>query len=182
MENDLIRKSIQKGRLQLTLGEKEVHYGIVIAFLIPIFILAFVLVKGMITGTWKIHPDFYYVVVVSTLLAGAAYFVQFRRLRFVCIESSLTTDQVLPLIRDITEKNKWHLETSTKDAIIFRTMPGFWSGSWGEQITILTDNQQLFINSICDPRRRSSVFSNGRNSTNMELLKRRLEKPAANKR
>jgi hypothetical protein len=58
----------------------------------------------------------------------------------------------------------------TKGCIIARTSPGIFSGSWGERITIILDKNRVLINSICDPEKRSSVVSMGRNRKNCRTL------------
>lgn len=60
--------------------------------------------------------------------------------------------------------------SATNDAFIANTNPGFFSGSWGEQITVLFYQDSVFVNSICDPNKRSSVISWGRNSENEDTL------------
>ncbi len=54
--------------------------------------------------------------------------------------------------------------------IIAKTHPSIFSGSWGEQITILFDDDRILINSICDPDKKSSVVSMGRNKKNVSKL------------
>jgi hypothetical protein len=58
----------------------------------------------------------------------------------------------------------------TKDLFVAKTNPKWWTGSWGEMITILIDNDKVMINSICDPELRASVFSVGRNRKNVNRL------------
>jgi hypothetical protein len=73
------------------------------------------------------------------------------------------------------EELKWRPHYIDDQAVVAKTSPEFWSGSWGEQITILFDNGEILVNSICDPDSRSSVFSNGRNTENINLLVERVK-------
>jgi hypothetical protein len=70
----------------------------------------------------------------------------------------------------VAEKLKWEFISTTNDAYIAKTNPGFFSGSWGEQISVLFYQDSVFVNSICDPNKRSSVVSWGRNSENENTL------------
>ena len=63
-----------------------------------------------------------------------------------------------------------------ENAIMAKTRPGFLSGSWGEQITILFDGNTILVNSICDLDMRGSVVPMGRNKKNMNRLIEEIKK------
>lgn len=58
----------------------------------------------------------------------------------------------------------------------FKSNPRLWSGSWGEQITILFYKNRVLVNSICDLEKQNSVASYGRNKENMAKLIEEIKK------
>ena len=91
------------------------------------------------------------------------------------VDTKLDRDQLNRIIELTGEELKWMPFYVDDQIIIAKTFPGFWSGSWGEQITIMFDNGRILMNSICDPDKKSSVFSNGRNTKNINLLVERVK-------
>jgi len=74
------------------------------------------------------------------------------------------------IIDQVARELEWKGEFTSDNVYEAKTRPGFFSGSWGEQITILLPDGRVFVNSICDPDQRNSVFSNGRNRENENTL------------
>ncbi len=176
MKRELINKSLETGELQLTLSQKEGHYGIVIALLIIPTVFLFFLIKNLITNDLdKIKPELLIFGTIASGLGFLAYRLQRKRLRFVTVDTNLDRDQLTKIIELTGEELKWAPFYIDDQVIIAKTFPGFWSGSWGEQITIMFDNGKVLINSICDPDKKSSVFSNGRNTKNISLLVERVK-------
>jgi hypothetical protein len=64
----------------------------------------------------------------------------------------------------------WKSRINRGDLIIKSTNPSWLSGSWGEQVTIILDDNRLLINSICDPNKKASIISIGRNKKNINRL------------
>lgn len=182
MKNFAIQKSIDNKRLKLTLSQMGSHYGIVIAFFIPYFVVLFIAVKDWITGTsTTTHPDFQYVIIGGTLLGFIAFLFQRRQLKFVELDHSPSDEKFQELLSKIENKEDWHVIHKTEKVIIIKTRPKWTSGSWGEQVTILRNGKQTLVNSICDPDNISSVFSAGRNSSNVKAISDFLKRPIANK-
>lgn len=176
MKRELIEKSLETGELQLTLSQKGGHYGIVIAFLIVPTVNLFFLIKALITNDFdKIRSELLVVALIAGGLGFLCYRFQRDRLRFVTVDTNLDRDQLMKIIELTGEELKWSPFYIDDRVIIAKTFPGFWSGSWGEQITIMLDNRKVMVNSICDPDRSSSMFSNGRNTRNINLLVERVK-------
>lgn len=176
MKKKLIKKSLETGELQLTLSQKEGHYAIVIAMLIIPTVFLFFLIKNLITNDFdKLKPELFIFGTIASGLGFLAYRLQRKRLRFVTVDTKLNRDQLTKIIELTGEELKWTPFYIDDQVIIAKTFPGFWSGSWGEQITIMFDNGKVLINSICDPDKASSVFSNGRNTKNVSLLIERVK-------
>ena len=82
----------------------------------------------------------------------------------------MTREELDPIFEKVAKELEWTLYVNNKKMIIAKTHPSFFSGSWGEQITILFDKNRVLVNSICDLEKRSSVVSMGRNKKNMNRL------------
>jgi hypothetical protein len=102
------------------------------------------------------------------------YLLQKRRLKFKIITTTLSHPEILKIIGQVSKDLDWIPDTHSANTYIATTNPGFFSGSWGEQITILFDGNQIFINSVCNPEDRPSLVSFGRNRNNMKTLLTRI--------
>jgi hypothetical protein len=176
MKKELIKKSLETGELHLTFWQKEGHFGLVIYLLIIPITFLFFSIKDAITGNFdKIRPELLIFGAIACGLSFVTYRLQRKRLKFVTVDTNLDRDQLTKIIELTGEELKWRPLFIDDQVIVAKTFPGFWSGSWGEQIAIMFDNGKILINSICDPDSRSSVFSNGRNTKNINLLVERVK-------
>lgn len=101
--------------------------------------------------------------------AVAFYFIQKRRLRFREVKVEYSDQEFQEAIERTTKEYGWQIELNNKH--IFRAYrPWNWTGSWGEMITIIKDNDRLLLNSICDPNKWSSVASFGWNKRNIDTF------------
>ena len=96
--------------------------------------------------------------------------MQKRRLKLRVVQTRLNTATLKLIIDQVARELEWKGEFTSDNVYEAKTRPGFFSGSWGEQITILFADGRVFVNSICDPDQRNSVFSNERNRENEDTL------------
>ncbi len=166
-----IELSLQTNKLQLKFWDKVSHFGIVgFLLFIPLLFLFFHL-KDFLNGTPKqIRQGKISFIVVPTLLAILFYKLQSDRLKFREVFTSLSRQQLTEIIEKVGDKLKWYPEEISENLIVAKTHPSFFSGSWGEQITILFDTNRVLVNSICDPDKKISVVSMGRNKKNVNTL------------
>ena len=82
---------------------------------------------------------------------------------------------VTSAIRTSATELDWIPVINAKDFKVFKTNPKWYTGSWGEQITVILDNDKVMINSICDLDKKTSVVSFGRNRKNMKRLIEEVE-------
>lgn len=171
MTNDQIRYSIETGEMKLEFWDKFTHYGIVgFLFFIPAMFIFFHL-QDYFQGTPRpFREEEIWFMIVPSLLGLLFYRLQRNRLKFKSIDTNLTREEFDPIIEKVANELEWMPYVANKKVIIAKTHPGFFSGSWGEQITILFDKNRILVNSICDPDKRSSVVSMGRNKQNMNRL------------
>lgn len=177
MTNEQIRYSIETGELKLGNWNKFTHYGIVgFPFCIPALFIFFHL-QSYFQGTpIPFREAEIWFIIVPSILGLLFYRLQRSRLKFKSIDTNLTRAKLDPIIKKVAKELEWTLYVVNKKIIIAKTHPSFFSGSWGEQITILFDKNRILVNSICDPDKRSSVVSMGRNKQNMNKLLEEIRK------
>ena len=173
MTKEQIKKSIETGELDLKFTDKFTHYGIVgFLLIIPATLLMYTLFIGI---PKQPRVELILFVLVPTLLALLFYKLQKKRLEFESVNTTLTREEVAEIIKEVGEELNWHPFLNKDKIYIAKTYPGLLSGSWGEQITVLFGRNRVFINSICDPDKNSSVVSFGRNRKNMNALLNKIE-------
>ena len=158
---------------QLKLSRKAhwTHFQIVYIFLFFALFIPFIKLFHYLKGTHKSFSKTEFIsILIFIVLALLLYVLQKRRLRFKTVDTNLTREELLMIIKEVAEKLKWLPYNTQNDYIVARTRPSFFSGSWGEQITIVFDQTTVLVNSICDPRQKSSIISVGRNRKNMNTL------------
>lgn len=171
MTNEQIKYSIETGEMKLGNWNKLTHYGIVgFLFLIPAMLLFFHL-KDYFQGAPRPFQEVeIWFMIIPSILGLLFYLFQKNRLKFKSIDTELTREELGPIIEKVANELEWTPYVANKKMIIIKTHPSFFSGSWGEQITILFDNNRILVNSICDPEKQSSIVSMGRNKKNTNRL------------
>jgi hypothetical protein len=171
MKKELIKKSLETGELHLTFWQKEGHFGIVFYLLIiPAFFLFFFINDTNSTNFDERKVEIPMIAFISCGISLLTYRHQRKMLKFIPIDTKLNREELKKIIEEVGEQLEWKPHFMDDQVFIAKTFPGFWSGSRGEQITIIFDNGRILINSICDPDNRGSLFSNGRNRKNINSL------------
>ena len=177
MNNKQIKHSLESRELKLSNWEKLSHYGIVgFCFIIPLAFI-FLHLKDYFENTPKsIKSGEIWFFTIPTLIGILFYYIQKRRLQFKEVNTSLNRTELNKIIEKVANELEWTLNLTKSKIIVAKTHPSFLSGSWGEQITILFDNKKVLVNSICDPDKKSSLVSMGRNKQNENKLIKEVEK------
>jgi hypothetical protein len=177
MTNEQIKYSIQTGDLKLGTWGKLTHYGIVlICFLIPATII-FLYLNDHLEGKLRpLQEGLIWYLIIPPILGILFYRIQKKRLKFKTIDTQLAREQLDLIIEKVANELEWIPIFANEKVIVAKTSPGFFSGSWGEQITILFDDKRILVNSICDPDKQSSLVSMGRNKKNMNRLIEAIKK------
>jgi hypothetical protein len=173
MKKEWIPVMIKTGKLKMKFTDLLTHYMLVLFLLIPFFLNLFSYFQKYILHNYKgvMSPEeMFRATLPFGLVAVVFYFIQKNRLKFKSVETNLTKEKLKEIIRQTAEELEWHTEVVDDKIIIARTYPKWWTGSWGEQITIIFDKSRIMINSICDPDKRASVVSMGRNRKNINKL------------
>lgn len=167
------------GRIKLSRQETLTHYLIVFFLLLPLFFVTFDCVKFVITGEHtgvRTLKEMFLVNVPFVVLSVVFFFIQYKRLKFKSIRTNLSDDAIQKIIETTATELEWIPFVNRTYYKVFKTFPKWYTGSWGERITLIIDNNKVMVNSICDPDKRASVVSVGRNRKNMRTLIDKLEK------
>jgi hypothetical protein len=171
MTPEQIKNSLKTQELKLSKSQKFTHYTLVVFFFIIPATLILLHLKDIIKGTPKpmLENEIWFLI-IPPILGFLVYLIQKKRLKLKSINTNLTRSEIDKIIENVAKKLEWHFYTKNDNVIIAKTHPSFFSGSWGEQITILFDNKRILVNSICDPDKKSSMVSMGRNKRNRNTL------------
>ena len=173
MKKDLIEIMKRTGRLKLSFWANLTHYMVVLFLFLPLIFVLFDLYKYFVTNSYSGVRTLQEMLQFSIPFAfiGIIFAViQYLRLRFKIIETNISKDRLFEIIDKTADELGWIKLIKDKDLIVFKTNPKWWTGSWGEQITILIDSDRILVNSICDPDSRASVVSAGRNKRHTQRL------------
>ena len=176
MEKKLIPKAIATKRVILNQEESNTHYaGVKKIALFPLFLglmmIGFAFVgKTIINFSFVLNVFFFFLVFVLVLLYN-----QWNRLAFKIITTTLPRKEINPIIDEVTQELNWKVNINKKTLVKAYTYPSFFSGSWGEMITIVFDDDQIMINSICNPDAQSSMSAMGRNRKNEQRFLKKIK-------
>ena len=185
MEENIIDAMKRTKRLKLSFWDTLSHYIIALFLLLPIIVTIPDFIEIYILNSYSGFRSSRELLRVNTpfiILSVLFYFIQYYKLKFKVVETSLSRNKIHDVILKTADELDWITEIDNTEMMQFKTYPSFWSGSWGEQITIVYDSNRLLINSICDPKSRLSVFSMGRNRRNEIIPMNNLSLPAVNTR
>jgi hypothetical protein len=173
MKKDWINEMRKTERLKLSFNGFMTHYLIVLFLFIPLILVAFDFFRLNILDSYngvRTPQEMFRVSIPFGAMGILFFFIQYNRLRFKVVETVLSREKLQEIIFKTAKELEWFPVTNTTDLIVSKTNPKWWTGSWGEQITIIFDKDKVLINSICDPDRKSSVVSVGRNKRNVNKL------------
>ncbi|MBL0183887.1 MAG: hypothetical protein IPP96_17015 [Chitinophagaceae bacterium] len=171
MTEEQVEISLNTKKLKLSFWNKVTHFGIV-GFLIFIpASFAFLHFKDALNDKSKVITTKDLLIVLIPLgIALLFYILQSNRLKFQEVDTNLSKQQLKDIIEKVANQLGWFPKEVNDNYIVAITHPSLWSGSWGEQITILFTKNKILINSICDPGRASSITSMGRNRKHVNKL------------
>lgn len=172
-----IRTSIELQMLHLNRSQRLNHY-------FPAHASLFVglCLPGLTLMDWVIDRRIDSVLSFSTVVLFSlpwllAAVLLYRHLDRVLALSKVTTPLGVPEIRKLlvvlARREGWSTQKNSKTSVVMKTDPGF-SWNWGEKITILFYNGEVWVISICDPDFESAFYSSGRNKRNRNLVHQSL--------
>lgn len=107
---------------------------------------------------------------VPLLLALVLFRVQRNRLDFEVVPSRLSVEEIRDLFVELAETHGWSIDHLGHDCIVAHTNPSIWSPTWGEQIFVVYDRGQVWLNSVNDLDKRSSIVSFGYTRRNVRRV------------
>jgi hypothetical protein len=173
MKKEWIQLMIENETLKLKFTDLLIHYSIVLFLLFPFVLTLFSFVQKYILHNYKgvrSPEEMFLATLPFGIIAIAFYFIQRNKLKFKTVETNLSKEKIKEIIEKTAKELEWYPLIINERIIIAKTHPKWWTGSWGEQITIVFDKSRLMINSICDPDKKTSVVSMGRNRKNVNTL------------
>ena len=172
--------SIEAGELRLGRWDKFNHYfPVYVLFGISVSMPGFWLYDQVI-GLPKpsvIHPGdltFNLFIFIPLVLGVLVFRSQKQALRLVSVKTGRERSENRELVRKAAKTLQCSIAVAAENEFVGITNPPFRSGSWGERITVLFEGDEVFVNSICDPDKQTSLVSCGRNGANVRVIVRRL--------
>ena len=107
--------------------------------------------------------------IIPALLAFILYRHQRRKLDFQSIPTSLDKQAIYDQIYKLSVTYDWDV-----DHYVAHTNPSLWGMTWGEQIFVVFDKGQVWVNSVNDLNKRTSICSFGHNKRNIRRIREAL--------
>ena len=154
-------------RLPLNAEGIWTHYLLPIMLLyLPLF-LAFITLTGMASISTNV---LLWIAAVCVPVAFVLFRLQYRRLFFRWRKTVLPPERIDALLRELAEQYDWTIDHMDRDFFVAHTHPAWWSATWGEQIFVAHDRGGIWINSINDLGKRSSIVSFGYTRRNIRRV------------
>jgi hypothetical protein len=171
MTEEEYNRSINTKELQLTLAEKVGHFVIVIYSFGFASIFPIIHLSQYFNGNAKPFKSYEILIVITLVIIGFLFYgLQKKRLKFSIVHTKLKIDELERIIEKVGKDLEWIPVSHKHQSFYAITAPDFFSGSLGEKITILFNEDIVFVNSICDLDKRPQITSFGRNKKNVKCF------------
>lgn len=107
---------------------------------------------------------------IPLLLALLLFRVQRNRLDFEEAPTRLSVEEIGNLFIELAEAHEWSIDHLGYDCIVAHTNPSMWSFTWGEHIFVVYDSGRVWLNSVNNLDRRSSIVSFGYTRRNLRWI------------
>jgi hypothetical protein len=162
-----INYSINDGKLKLSLINKIDHYWISILFGFMPLIVFVLSIKDSASFD---NSRLFLIMLFCFPISLVTFFLQKNKLKIKSVETNLSNEEIVKKIENLAIELNWELINKKRNYFLYVTNPKFTSGSWGEQITIFTNEKNVYVNSICDLNKRTSIVSMGKNHKNEQAI------------
>ena len=175
MKNSLKHILTKKERLKLSRRQRFWHYSIVFFLLAAPTMFVFRIFRNRYVGytIGRGESELLTISLYFVLAAFLFYLIQYRRLTFRKMSIKLTSKEFKQLVEAVVLSSNWHILDQKSDSLI-AISDRSWR-SWGERITILNYQDEIWFNSICNPDGHPSVTSWGKNRKNYNHVLESLE-------
>lgn len=165
---------LEKKTLPLIISWAYTHYGA--SHMLMFFATMFVSMGGVMYYSSNIDVEgILWLGFVPIPFAYILYRRQRRKLDFQSLPTSLDKQGIYDRIYYLSVKYDWDVDHYGEDCIVAHTNPSFLRLSWGEQIFIVFDKGQIWVNSVNDLNKRTSICSFGYNKRNIRRIKEALD-------
>ncbi len=159
------------------------HYAFVLLILFP-FLLTVADYIQFINGTYRgVRPmgELFEGSAIFVLLAFLLLIIQYNRLKFHRIETSLPPEKIIVLCNKYARVNNLEIKYVSRNEFVAVSNHSvfFEWGEWGEMLTVIIKDQKVYLNSICDPYKRPNVVSLGKNRAYKRALIKTLKNASA---
>lgn len=163
---------IRTGRLNLDFWDACTHFGFpIFLFSLPLLMIAVGLYYEFTEGKQVMDDSvLLWFLVLPTVIGVISTYVQQWKLYFKTVNTNLSKEKLDKIIEEVGKERKWIFDYVGDDCVVAHTKPGIFAASWGEQIFIVFDQGKVWVNSVCDLQKRSSVTSFGRTTAHVESL------------
>lgn len=100
-----------------------------------------------------------------------SYRNQREKLNFEPIATTLPVENIQQAITEVAMRNDWIVDHINHHCFVAHTSRSFPSLSWGEQVFVVFDKGQVWVNSVNDMNKKSAAFSFGYTKKNIRLLR-----------
>lgn len=173
------RKQILKNKKLILSGFRKFTHFELSFYLILIsifFVVFYFLGDAGITSIGRMKPLITYLITgIPFTIAVLFYVWRYNQLDFHVIKLECSEEDVIKAIEQTSHKLNWTKRKQGKNNYVATTSPeSMMSFNWGEEITIVWNEEVVLINSICNPNSSSALFSMGRNAKNIEFFESKL--------
>lgn len=170
-------KSIKTKEVQFTNFWQGLTYYTLpgICFFMSIMVITYHLIDFFQGNNQSFLGSDLWIIIIPTILGFLIYRFQKVRLKFQKIETRLTWGELHFIIEDVAKQLQWETLSYNEFAYIGVTYPGFFSGSLGEQVTVIFGDGYILVNSINNPNNRSGTLNIGQNKLNRETFINRIK-------
>lgn len=169
---------LEKKALPLTVSWAYTHYGV--SHTLLLFSVLFLATTGVAIYTDSLFMSvFFWLGIAFVPLAYLSYRHQRRKLDFQSIPTTLDEQAIYDRIYNLAATYDWDVDHYGEDCIVAHTNPAIWHLTWGEQIFIVFDKGQVWVNSVNDLNKRTSPFSFGYAKRNVRRIRDALTQSAA---
>lgn len=164
---------LEKKTLPLIISWAYTHYGV--SHMLLLFSVIFLSMMGIELYVSDMFVNFFFWIGISLVpLAYVSYRIQRRKLDFESIPISSDKQTIYDKIYKLAETYGWEIDHYGEDCIVAHTNPAIWHLTWGEQIFIVFDKGQIWVNSVNDLNKRTSISSFGYTKRNIRRVREAL--------
>lgn len=164
---------LENRTLPLNTSWAYTHYGVSHTLLL-FSVLSFSTICVKLYASEVFIIIFLWIGILLVPLAYLSYRNQRRKLNFESTPTTLDKQAIYDKICKLADYYDWDIDHCGDDCIVAHTNPAIWHLTWGEQIFIVFDKSQVWINSVNDLNKRTSPFSFGYAKRNIRRIREAL--------